>query len=129
MSEPYPPQYLAFFERFNNREYWEAHEVLEDLWREADHDTFYQGLIILAASYVHIYDKNNPPGARKCLLNVKRLLTEYAPERMGVDVDAVLAHVDRCLETLERLESGARLLDHIPLVRLEPGKLLEFVWA
>ena len=61
----YPPQYDEFFRRFNDRQYWEAHEVLEELWIEADHDPFYQGLIILAASYVHIHDKNNPAGARK----------------------------------------------------------------
>jgi len=127
MSEVYPPQYLAFFERFNGRDYWEAHEVLEDLWRLTDNDPFYQGLIILAASYVHIYNKNNPSGARKCLLNVKRFLAAYAPAHMGVDVAAILAHADRCLERIDALPPGARLLDHIPLLHLEPGRPLVFV--
>ena len=125
----YPPRYDEFFRRFNDRQYWEAHEVLEELWIEADHDPFYQGLIILAASYVHIHDKNNPAGARKCLLNVKRFLTESAPARQGMDVDALLAHADRCLETLAALPAGARLLDHIPLLHLEPGQPIQYINA
>ncbi len=50
------PRYLAWFERFNACEYYEAHEVLEVLWLRtsgSDRD-FFKGLIQVAAAFVHL---------------------------------------------------------------------------
>lgn len=50
-------RYLGFFDCFNQQLFYEAHEVLEDLWlldrKGADGD-FYKGLIQLAGAFVHL---------------------------------------------------------------------------
>jgi predicted metal-dependent hydrolase len=56
--------YLAFFECFNRQLFFEAHEVLEDLWlaqRGQSNDLFYKGLIQLAGAFVHIQKKRRQP--------------------------------------------------------------------
>jgi predicted metal-dependent hydrolase len=50
------PRYLGYFDCFNRGLYYEAHEVLEDLWledRRGPDGDFYKGLIQLAGAFVH----------------------------------------------------------------------------
>src|SRR3972149_5447816 len=60
------PRYLMGMERFNAGEFFEAHEVWEDLWIEVNGEekAFYQGLI-QAAVALHHARADNPGGARK----------------------------------------------------------------
>ena len=46
----YPPQYVEAIELFNQEEFFECHDVLEELWAETQggEKKFYQGLIQLA---------------------------------------------------------------------------------
>lgn len=51
------PRYLGYFDCFNRRLYYEAHEVLEPLWlqqRGGPKGAFYKGLIQLAGAFVHL---------------------------------------------------------------------------
>ncbi len=43
-------------ELFNAERYWEAHEVLEGIWKESNGDEkeVIQGIILLAAAFVHL---------------------------------------------------------------------------
>src|SRR5262249_30489999 len=53
---PPPPQVIDETRRlFNEERYWEAHEVLEGLWKQAkgDERQLLQGLILTAAALVH----------------------------------------------------------------------------
>jgi predicted metal-dependent hydrolase len=59
--------YLGYFDCFNRGLYYEAHDVLEELWlpirREPDGD-FYKGLIQLAGAFVHLQkNRLRPAGA------------------------------------------------------------------
>ncbi|MDT2309670.1 DUF309 domain-containing protein [Paenibacillus larvae] len=46
MKTPYNPLLIAFVYHFNETEdYFECHEVLEELWMEEGRDIFYQGLL------------------------------------------------------------------------------------
>lgn len=50
-----PREYRAYFDCFNQTQYYEAHDVLEHLWLRC-HDSnrsFYQGLIQFAGAFVH----------------------------------------------------------------------------
>src|SRR4029434_7633093 len=51
--------YYAYFDCFNRQQFYEAHEVLEELWRgkPGPNRGFYQGLIHLAGAFVH-FQKN-----------------------------------------------------------------------
>ncbi len=50
--------YLGFFDCFNRQDYYDAHDVLEELWlkdgRFALNFAFYQGLIQCAGAVVHL---------------------------------------------------------------------------
>jgi uncharacterized protein len=54
---PYPDAYLQGVRLFNAGSYYEAHEVLEEIWRtcakESPERLFYQALIQIAAACLH----------------------------------------------------------------------------
>ncbi len=103
------PHYTGFFTCFNRGEYYEAHDVLEQLWlrTEGPDHAFYKGLIQIAGAFVHLRKQhlrpNHPkdgqrlrPAARLFALGVKNL-TPFAPEHHRLDVHALIglcaAHV------------------------------------
>src|SRR5512138_3218123 len=60
------PNYLGYFECFNRGLYFEAHDVLEELWlqdRGGANDSFYKGLIQLAGAFVHLQKQRLQPAA------------------------------------------------------------------
>jgi predicted metal-dependent hydrolase len=75
--------------------YFEAHEVLEDLWRAAAHEErdFYQGLVHVAVAWHHA-GRGNRPGWERQLAKAARRLGAYAPTHRGVDVADLLRQVD-----------------------------------
>jgi predicted metal-dependent hydrolase len=83
---------------FNLEEFFEAHDVLEDLWREtADGDReFFQGLIQVAAALEH-RRRGNLRGAAGVAESARRHLLPYAPTHLGIDVESLLAVTARCL--------------------------------
>ena len=57
------PRYAGYFVCFNRGDYYEAHDVLEDLWLE-EHGpdrSYYQGLIQLAGALVHLRKQAERP--------------------------------------------------------------------
>lgn len=59
-------RYLAWFDCFNRQLYFEAHEVLEDLWlpiRRQPEGDFHKGLIQLAGAFVHLQKQRLGPAA------------------------------------------------------------------
>lgn len=49
--------FKTFIELFNEERFWEAHEVLESVWRE-NRDTLVQGLIVLAAAFAKLQEES-----------------------------------------------------------------------
>ena len=49
------PRYQGFFTCFNEQKYYEAHDVLEQLWLNTNtsDDNFFKGLIQAAGAFVH----------------------------------------------------------------------------
>jgi predicted metal-dependent hydrolase len=76
-------------------DYFEAHEELEDEWREAPaaERDFLQGLVHVAVAWHHA-GRGNRPGCERQLEKAARRLGPYRPLHRGVDVDEVLAGVD-----------------------------------
>lgn len=52
------PHYLAYFECFNQQDYYDAHDVLEALWlsegKEGPNYHYFKGLIQAAGAFVHL---------------------------------------------------------------------------
>src|SRR6266446_3502559 len=86
------PHYLGYFECFNRQLFYEAHEVLEQLWLPARHgpeSPFYKGLIQLAGAFVHLQKGRVQPAASLFDL-AKENLETYAPVHLQLNVSAVL---------------------------------------
>jgi len=76
--------------------YFEAHEELEDEWRDApaSERDFLQGLVHVAVAWHHA-GRGNRPGCERQLEKAARRLGPYRPSHRGVHVDLVLREVER----------------------------------
>lgn len=99
-------RYLGYFDCFNRRLFYEAHEVLEDLWlpdRHGANGNFYKGLIQLAGAFVHLQKNRLRPSAALLQL-AQSNLEKYPARHEQLDLAAVLALI---ADWLQRLERGA----------------------
>ncbi len=103
--------YLGYFECFNAGLFYEAHDVLEELWlaqRRGPNDAFYKGLIQLAGAFVHLQKHTaarprlRPAAALFRLARVN--LQAFAPVHERLDVGRTIGLID---DWLTRLDSGA----------------------
>lgn len=124
-SPQYHPAYLAGVRLFNQREFFESHEVLEDVWNDcplAARD-FYQGLIQSAVAILH-FENANVWGARKLYHSSRRYLEPYQPHYLGLDVCRFLKAMGHCFAPLLETDAGGPIpkLDaaRIPVIRLDP---------
>jgi hypothetical protein len=104
--------YLAGIEKFNACDYYESHEVWEELWTEyrGPSRQFYQGLIQAAVALYH-FGNGNIRGARKLHGSVHRYLEPYAPRHLGLDVTSFLGSFDPCLaEVAASLQQGDEIV-------------------
>ncbi|GGE20047.1 hypothetical protein GCM10011571_22490 [Marinithermofilum abyssi] len=116
-AQSYHPLYLAFFRCYHGEEYWEAHEVLEELWQTQRHNDFYHGLIQVAA-IMHQLKRGKVRGARKLASTAIHYLTPFSPKTDGVVVEAVLQWLHRCLQ---RLPEEVRQIEPIEVEKLGLG--------
>src|SRR5688500_10409955 len=94
--------YLGYFECFNKQLFYEAHDVLEELWlgqRGQGNDLFYKGLIQLAGAFVHLQKNRLKPSA--ALFKLARTnISKYPPRHEALDVRDVLRLIDEWLGRL-----------------------------
>jgi predicted metal-dependent hydrolase len=88
-----------FLRLFNAREFFEAHDVLEEFWQEYGEEdrTFYQGLIQVAVALEHA-QRGNHKGARGVLNSSRGRLQPYLPQYEGFDLALLLQRAARCIE-------------------------------
>ena len=74
-------------EKFNNREFFECHDILEDYWFECKHEEkdFYQGILHYAVAFHHLNDKKNPSGAKLQFKKCIERLSSYGNNYKGID--------------------------------------------
>jgi predicted metal-dependent hydrolase len=107
-------RYAGYFELFNRGKFYEAHDVLEDLWlpvrKETDGD-FYKGLIQLAGAFVHLRkDRLRPAGALLKLAQTN--LSKFTPHFRALDLSKVIELIDRTLKQLENSDFVDNPLKH-----------------
>jgi predicted metal-dependent hydrolase len=101
------PYYGAFFRCWNEHRYYEAHDVLEQLWldTESPDADFFKGLIQAAGAFVHLqkrfefpshakHSKRLPPAVRLFRL-AQRNLVNFGPWHHGLDVAAFCQLLNR----------------------------------
>jgi predicted metal-dependent hydrolase len=96
--------YLGYFDCFNRRLFYEAHDVLEDLWLEDRHGAdgnFYKGLIQLAGAFVHLQKDRLRPAAALFKL-AQANLAKYPNIYKQLDVKLVQVLAQKWLQNLEQ---------------------------
>jgi predicted metal-dependent hydrolase len=117
------PYYEGYFECFNRGQYYEAHDVLEQLWlkdRHGANGAFYKGLIQLAGAFVHLQKDRLRPSAALFKLAAANL-GRYAGTHERLALPAVLGLIEHWLALLERGEFQSNPLrsEPPPVLRLE----------
>lgn len=116
----YDSRYLAGIEHFNVCDFFEAHEVWEELWADTQGSDrrFFQGLIQVAVC-LHHFGNGNLRGAVKLYHGCRSYLQDYAPFHLGLDVQRLLDELHRCCESI-LVET-----DPLPQVEIEPDLIPE----
>ena len=99
--------YLGYFECFNRQLFYEAHDVLEELWlaegKTGANYGFYKGLIQFAGAFVHLQKGRLRPAAALFKLS-RSYLEKYPSPHQQLDVTHVLA---LGVQWIEKLEQGS----------------------
>jgi predicted metal-dependent hydrolase len=96
-------------EHFNAGRFFEAHETLEEVWRSTvpEPKDLLQGLIQVAVAMVHYRDRDRPAVARRVLAKGRRRIEPYLPSALGIDLEALIANVERWNRWLESRDGEA----------------------
>ena len=97
--------FLDGLKLFNEKKFYEAHEIWEDLWteyRQVD-DKFIQGLIQLSVGYFHISNTNK----RGAVSLFNKSLSKFELFRgihRNLDVDLIIMSINEALYNLEQID-------------------------
>jgi len=97
------PHYLGFFECFNRQQFYEAHDVLEELWldcRGGTLDEFYKALIQLAGAFVHL-QKERLQASGKLFRLCRGYFTKYPRTTESLDLSKIDSLINDWLTWLE----------------------------
>lgn len=103
-SDPPPPGLLAGIELFNQRQFFDCHEILEDIWR-ADRDPvrlLYQGILQIGVGFYHLGNENWR-GATALLTRGIDKVQRFGARCMGVETGKLVDESRICLSLLRRL--------------------------
>jgi predicted metal-dependent hydrolase len=95
-------KYLRGISLFNDAEFFDAHEALEDIWRAAppENKKFLQGLIQVAVAFHH-YSTGNRVGMRSVLERAIRNLSEPSGSFGRIQLALLLQSLDQWREALD----------------------------
>jgi uncharacterized protein len=95
----YNPRYIKGIEHFNAREFYDAHEIWEDLWNEeqGEEKKFTQGLIQFATA-LHHFEAHNLKGAKLLYEAGMDLLAPFGEVHRGLPVKKLREDMTRCVK-------------------------------
>ncbi|GIP46953.1 hypothetical protein J53TS2_05440 [Paenibacillus sp. J53TS2] len=122
----YEPLFVAYLVYFNrDRDYFECHEVLEELWLARGHDPLYKGLLQIAVGLFHAR-RGNLSGGRKMLLSALEQLSPYPEQSLGIDLGKLLRETEAYIRELA--DEGKRDFAFYDLtIRLLDSELVRMV--
>ncbi len=85
---------------FNDERYWEAHESLEYVWKDATgtEKEILNGIILIAAAFVH-HEKDELDICVSILRRAKRKLDQTSNEYYGINISKVVELVSDIIDT------------------------------
>jgi predicted metal-dependent hydrolase len=116
--------YLGYFACFNQQLFFEAHDVLEELWlaqRGQPKDLFYKGLIQLAGAFVHIQKKRSQPAIALFKLAAGNL-SKYPNSFESLDLGQIQNLIRLWMARLELDAQFSTTLELVPWPNLSLGK-------
>jgi pSer/pThr/pTyr-binding forkhead associated (FHA) protein len=111
----YPREYLQGIKLFNTKQYFDAHEIWEEIWLRSSGETklFYQ-MLIQAAVGLHHYERGNSRGARGMYKNVCEKLTRLPSFFMSVDLNEFEREFKKFFADLIESETETTLPPDLP---------------
>jgi predicted metal-dependent hydrolase len=114
---------MGYFECFNQKLFYEAHDDLEELWlgqRGQANDLFYKGMIQLAGAFVHLQKNRLTPAAALFRL-AQNNISKYPERHERLNIGAVLRLISEWMDQLEREEFTVNPLrnDNAPKLTLD----------
>jgi uncharacterized protein len=103
---------------FNAREFFEAHEVWEELWllAPAQEKAFLQGIIQIAAAFHH-YGRGNRRGAKSLVTAGVAKMNQYPDGYRGIDVARLAREAQAWIDALGGEGGGLRQWPQIHSLR------------
>ncbi|WP_176706257.1 DUF309 domain-containing protein [Paenibacillus hemerocallicola] len=100
----YDVLYVEFLYYFNvERDYFECHEVMEELWMEEGRNPLHQGLLQIAVALYH-HRNGNVGGAIKLFSQGIEKLEFYPKFTLGIDLGKLIADSNAYLDKLLGIE-------------------------
>ena len=121
----YDRRYLGGILFFNNRDFFQAHEVWEDLWMESagPERRFYQALIQAAVALYH-FGNGNLRGATKLFHSSRDYMKPYPAKYLGLNTIDFWWQMERCFaEVLAQPDPDRDLRpseERMPTITLDP---------
>lgn len=118
------PRIQKGIQLFNRREFFECHEVLEEVWtpEQGPRRLFLQALIHVAVGFYH-HTRGNPTGAIRQLRKALRKLAGFLPVCEGMDTARL--H-EEALAVLRQIEDGSEVAVYPAIHMRESILMLEF---
>ena len=118
------PQAREGLRLFNAREYFEAHEALEDAWNaeEGDAKRLYRGILQVAVTYLHV-TRGNYNGAVKVHARSRKWLEGLPAVCKGVLAGQLLKDAEKVIEEIQSL--GPERIGEFNPALLKPVKWRE----
>lgn len=103
-KDPAPDGLRQGIQMYNQGEYYECHEVLEDAWRAESDDIryLYQGILQIGVAFHHLGNRNWR-GAVGLLTGGIEKVSRYPSRCMGVDTAKLVREAQICLDRLHEL--------------------------
>jgi predicted metal-dependent hydrolase len=103
-KKSYDSLYVEFIYYFNvDRDFFECHEVLEELWLEEGRSPLYQGLLQVAVG-LHHYSYGNASGSIKLFSAGIEKLDSYPDQILGIDLKKVIGNAAEYVRKLREVE-------------------------
>ncbi len=101
MTIDFEEQYREGIRLFNEEDFFECHEVFEELWSESlgDDKKFLQGMIQAAVALFH-FGNENFGGAKKLYNSARQRLEPLGEQYMGIALSRFVADFDACFQEL-----------------------------
>ena len=105
-------RFLKGLELFNQKEYFECHEVIEELWLETPSEDEYRDLykgVIQAAAAIYQFDRGILSGALSLYETAVKYLDLYRPSALGLNVKKLIDELEICFKELETCDGKGKI--------------------